>query len=517
MHALSDPVKLEIGIFVIALSALGYGLLVGRITKSNASLAGFGVIGMAVLTAIFMVEHFFIPLQQPSNLTTLLPGVIGFCFLIRRRFLVELLILAAVTWWALQLARTGSDSYDHSLYHLQSAIWNTLDSAIPGLANIHVRLGFNPSIFVLASGMHIPDFGGWRLAFLGTALLKAMIATDLLLSIRSEKRIVRIYSLIVLVCLLFQPKWLMDPSYISPDPILALGIVYAVSLYLDKRTPMLLMCVPFLITVKLAALPLLLLLEWNRLSLKTYRVAATIGMLILTIWVARNVVLSGHLVFPVAATRLPVPWAEPKRLTVETAGWVTSWARDPWKTPELTSGIRWIRPWLLRMIGDERSRDAAWIAIAGIFLLAWKRELLQMDRWLLFVLAVSLMFWFLTAPDIRFGLGYVLAMAFLLLAYGADSIGLIRPNAGNAWVVIVLLAAGLALTAPRNYDPNWPKLLHPRVRLAGTRTLDTIWTPTDTDQCWDVIPCTPFTQDIEYYPKRALIGVGADRPGESPR
>ena len=514
MHAISDPVKLDIGLVVIALSALGYGLLAGRITKTNGNLAGFGVIGMAILTAIFMAEHFFIPLQQPSNLRTLLPGAISFCFLFRRRLLVELLILAAISWWAFQIARAGPDSYDHSLYHLQSAIWNTVDSAIPGLANLHVRLGFNPSLFVLAAGLHIPDLGGWRLAFLGTALLKAMIATDLLLSIRSEKRMVRIYSLMVLVCLLLQPRWLMDPSYISPDPVLALGVLYAVSLYLDKRTLMLLMFVPFLIKVKLAALPLFLLLGWNRLSFKRYRVAAAIGMLLLTVWVARNVVLSGHLLFPVAATRLPLPWAEPKAQTVDTAAWITSWARDPWKTPELTSGVRWIGPWFLRIVADERARGAAWIAIAGIFLLAWTRAFLRMDRWLLFVLAVALLFWFVTAPDLRFGIGYLFATALLLLAYGADSIGLIRPNAGNAWVIIVLMAAALDVSAPRHYDPNWPKLLHPRVRLAGTPTLDAIWTPIDSDQCWDIIPCSPFTQDIEYYPKRAL--PRAPRPSALP-
>jgi hypothetical protein len=101
-----------------------------------------------------------------------------------------------------------------------------------------------------------------------------------------------------------------------------------------------------------------------------------------------------------------------------------------------------------------------------------------------------------------------------LLAYGADSIGLIRPNAGNAWVIIVLMAAALDVSAPRHYDPNWPKLLHPRVRLAGTPTLDAIWTPIDSDQCWDIIPCSPFTQDIEYYPKRAL--PRAPRPSALP-
>lgn len=505
---MSDPLRLFLGLMIAVLSALGYGLLAARYTKASRNLAGDGFIGLALLTALFMAEHFFVPLRPPFNVAILIPGVICFAFFIRPRLLLDLLVITAMVWWAVQFSRTGVEAYDHDLYHIQAALWNTLDRAIFGLANIQMRLGFDPSVFVLASGLYIPSLGGWSLSFLGTALIEAMIAADLLLSIKSTERTVRFYAVIALAFLLLEPGWVLNPSYLSPDPVLAVGVVYIILLYLDKRTSALLMCVPFLITVKLAAAPLLLLLNYNR-SLKKYKIAAALGMLFLGIWVARNVVLSGHLIFPVAATKLPVEWAEPEAWTVDAAEWITAWARWPGKRPEETTGIDWIPPWFSRTIVDDRVSASLWMAAAGLLLLAWKKELRRMDPGLMLALACSLAFWFFTAPDIRFGIGFLLATGFLLLAYGAESIDLLRLDANNQWMAIALLGAAMGLSAPRHGNPEWPKTTMPAVLLRRTRTGQRIWKPAELghDQCGSVIPCSPSPERIEYFPPRVLLAT----------
>jgi len=503
---ISEPLKLFLGLLVAATSALGYGLLVARFTKSSQNLAGDGVIGIAILTSIFMTEHFFVPLRPPWNVSALIPGVICFAFFIRPRLLVELLVIAAMLWWAVEFSRTGSVAYDHNLYHLQSAIWNTLDRAIPGIANLHTRLGFNSSVLVLGSGLKIDSLGGWSLSFLATAVIEAMIAADLLLSIRTGEKLVRIYAIVASAFLLLEPQWLLSPSYLNVDQLIAVGVLYSVLLFLDQRASSLLMCVPFLITVKLAAAPLVLLLDYRR-PFKRYRAATILGTFFLFVWVARNVVLSGHLIFPVAATRLPVEWAVPKVWTKETAAWITSWAREIGKRPGQTAGIGWIKPWLLRTREDGRVIAAAWMAGAGLFVLLAKKALPSVNPRLIVTLACSLLFWFFAAPDVRFGMGFMFAAGCLLLAYAADSMELLQLEAGNSRMVAALLAGAMSLSAPWHASPDWPVSTVGAMRLARTPTNNWIWTPAVADQCGSVMPCSPDPQKIEYYPKRALLAA----------
>lgn len=399
--------------------------------------------------------------------------------------------------------------YDHGLYHLQAVIWNSLDRAIPGIGNLHVRLGFNSSVFILASGLNIPSLGGWSLSFLATALIEAMITADIALSIRAEKRIVRIYSVIVLVCLFLEPGWLLYASYLSSDPVVAMGVIYVVLLFLDGRVPALFLIVPFLITVKLSAAPLLLLLDWNWHSLKKYRAAAVLGTLVLCVWVARGAVLSGYLLFPVAATRLPVAWAVPAWLTKQTASWITSWARAPGKSLADTTGIGWIGSWFVRFARLEEVRAVTWMTCAGAILLVWKKNLRLVDLRLLSALGLACLYWFIAAPNVRFGIGFLFASSFLLLAYGVSGIEQFHLEAKNALITMTLLVAAMGLSAPRSAHSDWPRMERPSVRLVSTPSGNQIWTPVIGDQCWAVIPCSPDPQWIEYYPKRALLRAPA--------
>jgi hypothetical protein len=519
MYLMSEPQKLALGFLLATCSALGYGLLASRFTRSNDgpsdnNLAQDGVAGMAILTTLFMAAHFFVPLRQTTNLIILLPGVFAFPFFLKRRFLIELPVLAVMIWWAFQFTRSYPAVWDHGLYHLQSAVWNTLGPAIPGIANLHTRLGFNSSIFVLAAGLNIPVLGGWHLGLVSPALIEGMIAAALLLSIRSSTQtVVRLYCFVALMVLFYEPRWLLQWSYISPDPVVTMGVIYAVLLFLEKRTAALLLLVPFLITVKLAAAPLVLFLDWKPSSLKQYRIAAVMGMVILSIWVSRNVVISGHLLFPVAATRIPVPWAVPKDLTQNTANWITSWARAPGKKPEETRGLGWFRAWGNRTYENEPARSAFEIFCVGVALIPWRKALRRIDWRLFLAIALALLFWFVSAPDPRFAIGFMFAIAFMMLAYGLESIDLLRLEAHNAWIVIAVLIVMLGRTASLQHSLDWPQMEQPDVRLAVTHAGDRIWAPIPPDdRCWAVIPCTPEPDAIRYYPARAKMTFDPSRP-----
>jgi len=500
----SEPLELTAGLILATFSALGYGRLATRLLKIEGALAADGVIGTTILTTIFAVVHFFFALQGTVNLAVLAPGILLLAILFKRRFLIELPVIAAMVWWAVQFSRTGGATYDQGLYHLQTMLWHNTDHIIVGLANLHTLLGYNESHFILAAGLNIPSLGGWSLSFLATALVEAMIAADLLFSIRSStEKIARLYSFVVVVFLLAEPRWILGPNYLSPEPIVALGVLYSFLLFLDKRKTALLLWVPFLLTVKLTSAPLMLLLDWNRESLR--KPAALVGALILTVWLAGNIVLTGYLAFPVAFSRLPLPWAVEKARAADLTHWITSWARGPEKTFQETSGLKWLRPWANRMYAQQELRGALVMFAAGIFLLVYKKALRRLDLRLHLVVAAGLIFWFAAAPDPRYGRGFIFGAALVIIAYGVESLELLQFDPSNAVIVVALLACWLGVSAAQQGGgEDWPKTEHPAVRLAMTPSGHAIWTPVYGDQCWAVLLCSPAPQMIEYYPKRVI-------------
>jgi hypothetical protein len=478
--------------------------LAARLLKIQGTLAADGVIGTTILTTTFAVVHFFFALQGTVNLAVLAPGILILAILFKRRFLIELPLIAVMVWWAVRFSRTGGATRDQGLYHLQSMIWNNTDHVIVGLANLHTLLGYNQSHFLLAAGLNIPSLGGWSLSFLATALVEALMVTDLLFSIHaSTEKIAKLYSLVVVVFLLAEPRWSLSPGYLSPEPIVALGVMYSFLLFLDKRKTALLVWIPFLLTVKLTSAPLLLLLDWKRESLR--KPAAAVGALFLAIWMARNIAISGYLAYPVAITRLPLPWAVQKARTMETVRWIVSWARLPDKTLQETSGLKWLRPWANSRYEQQELRGALTMFVLSIAALVYKKALRRLDLHLMLVVAAGLIFWFISAPDPRYGRGFIFGAALLMVTYGLESLELVRFEPGNSWIIVAFLACWLSVSAAQQSGgEDWPKTEHPAVRLATTPTGHNIWAPVFRDQCWAIIPCSPEPQMIEYYPNRVV-------------
>jgi hypothetical protein len=500
----SEPLRLTAGLVLATFSALGYGRLAARLLKIEGTLAADGVIGTTILTTIFAVVHFFFALQQTVNLATLVPGILCLAILFKRRFLIELPVIAAMVWWAVRFSQTGGATYDQGLYHLQTMLWNNTDHIIAGLANIHALLGYNQFHFILAAGLNIPILGGWSLSFLAAALVEALIVADLLFSIRSStEKIAKLYSLVVVVFVLAEPRWILSPSYLSPEPVVALGVLYAFLLFLDQRKTVLLLWIPFLLTAKLSSLPLLLLLDWNRESLR--KPAAAVGALILAVWLAGNIVLTGYLAFPVAVSRLPLPWAVERARAEDLTHWITSWARGPGKTFAETSGLKWLRPWANRMYDQQELRGALAMFVAGILLLVYKKALRRLDLRLLLAIAAGLIFWFAAAPDPRYAKGFIFGAALLMVAYATESLELLQFDPSNTVIVIALLACWLGVSAAQERGgEDWPKTEYPPVRVAMTHSGYAVWTPVSGDQCWTVLVCTPAPHMTEYFPKRVI-------------
>jgi hypothetical protein len=444
----------------------------------------------------------------------------------------------------------GVTLYDSGLYHLQAIRWAT-EGAIPfGLANLHERFGVASLWFSVPPGISLPGFPGSG-SVLAPALLALALSLTVWNAIRRVVHRVAGFSDTILAAGFVPIAWaFVDRSLPSPSPDLAVAFLTILALAHLARAfegPADLLALRraaflglFAAAVKLSAAPLAATL----LAIAAFgafrpaarpRLARELGMLLAPLillgipWAARGVVATGHLLYPLPATRVaaaswavPLPLVELDRMRIE------SWARHP--GIPLTRSIpfrQWAPSWARRHVrlfafpptpvgvhGALLLLSALVLAVRGIRL---------EDRLPLFVpvavAAAGLVFWFLTAPDPRFALG---------LLYGVSVpplVAVLRGAGISAWsnrsraalaaaaIALTVLAIAAGETFRSEKRPSaWPGLVTPLppppigVRARKTASGDSVLTPSAGDRCWDArLPCTPYF--------RPSLVIGRDASG----
>jgi hypothetical protein len=237
----------------------------------------------------------------------------------------------------------------------------------------------------------------------------------------------------------------------------------------------------------------------RRIERRTWLAALALPATITILWLVRNVVLSGWLIFP-AFGHLPVAWAVPREIAASNLRWIESWARLPQQTPEavLDHGfLHWFTPWFE---GFRQAKEMILLAVTGA-LLAWRAVGPRWsvgERAAVAACVLGLVQWFVGAPDLRFG-GFLFWVLPAVL-FAPTIVAAMRAEASRPLVV----ALGLALCAwsggftPR-LDDLVPKLVNrpvapPRMTVvpAFTTAGSFVFQPVKGDQCGDEpIPCTP--------------------------
>jgi hypothetical protein len=218
-------------------------------------------------------------------------------------------------------------------------------------------------------------------------------------------------------------------------------------------------------------------------------------------WVARSIVLSGYPAFPALLFPTGVSWQIPGVLAADTSRYVLAWGRWSGGPREpVLSGWGWFRPWALSLLTENQGFVVpVLVLIAGVLLLirAARRGATGTGAvgWVLLPFSSGLVYWVLTAPDLRFQrpVFWTLAAAVLAFALGATVSATTRRVAISAlvsWGLWLLPDAGrpqptmLALLPP-------PR---PALRSFQTPSGVSIAVPAG-GTCWAVPPpCTPFVR-----------------------
>jgi hypothetical protein len=193
---------------------------------------------------------------------------------------------------------------------------------------------------------------------------------------------------------------------------------------------------------------------------------------------------------------------------------IRAWARMRHAPISQTYGWHWVRPWFEGIRLDRVHFAAPFlITLIGSALLllssVHKRSLqLRQCLWLLVPSVGGVTFWFLAAPDPRFGQAAIWGTAATL-----GSCGFFRVVEGSGvrlrLLVVTTLCLGLWSLNPRSlWNSSYRQVFKVRqfspfpqseTKILETRSGLEVRVPVKGDQCWDApLPCTPyFNNELE--------------------
>jgi hypothetical protein len=498
-------------------------------------------------------------------------------------------ILAAIA--ALSSTRLVQ-AYDTGLYHYQLMRWLAEYGTVPGLALIHFRFGFSSSWFALAAPFDCGPFHG-RISglFGGLAVFLGLLHFTLAVSRIIQRQADRAdwflaggYPLIFLVCF----SWAFEVS-LSPDvPVWILTLIVGwLMLVVGRRElprdsnprwdhgcilPLILALGAM--SMKLTAAPTVVvagLFFWfNSVGESTTRlVPGAIASLLAVPFFAANVTSSGCPLYPSSLMCSDLPWSVGKAAAQLIAADTTIWARWGGQMPLGATAWSWIPTWFSQVDKLLLLSFCATCLVGFGAVRGWRR-----GRAFLWVLALSLVgiaFLFTTAPNPRFGAGYLaICPALFAAAVGPDLDNWVRRHfiarhklTNSISLASVLIGVGMLLALQAGVNEmkvrrqmekfmkpqaplesrSWRRLLLPPVLPQSSGDLMVVknrqfnriaslqltykrsngieyWLALGTDQCWAVaLPCLPTLLDGDVRLRRPDNGFrsGFTRSTDSPR
>ncbi|MGH9741761.1 MAG: LIC_10190 family membrane protein, partial [Candidatus Acidiferrum sp.] len=417
-----------------AIAAAGYGYGLSVLLGIETNLGDRGILGLLSLGVFASLLQFVVALTPAVHYSILAVGALLALISAMKIPSSKIAWAGAVIVFLFALSHQQSAySYDTGLYHLQTMRWITEHGIVPGLGNLHGRLAFNSMLFLVDGAIDRRGVG-WIPNFLMMffALLSLMIR---LWNVTARGgRYALEWWILVLSILALAVNHYISGWYgvLNADAFIGILIVYwtAVALGLSASPnlaadfAMVVLTAIFAIVIKLSAVPLLLpalVLAWIvRKRLKAgsnVRLAATAG-LVIVVWMMRGVVLSGCALYPVSQTCISsLPWAESENQVKEESLAIRSWARQPGDNDfaRVLKDQAWLPRWFEAALGNHSMRLFVIFAPLGLIAALLKKPFQGEQAHCLLVVSGGLMacliFWFVTAPNVRFGEGFFLAAA----------------------------------------------------------------------------------------------------------
>jgi hypothetical protein len=432
--------------------------------------------GIAGVLAFLQLWHFLVPVGWAAFGVVSSVGVVAALVFGWERLKLAVQVMgrhprlaatgAALVIWLANRSLNTQEYNDHGLYYLNAIRWATDYAIVPGLVNVHSRLAFNNSNFLLHALLEV---GGWRgySAHLVNGFLAALCMPILLQAMwkiagpASRQRALAwfVVALGVLVAMGATDRRI---SSANPDFAAVLLITVAAwramaaGLIAEERDGRLLRYNLFVfailsaaaITIKtsvifFATVAWMAILFWLVVELRRGRVVksglfwtlATMTICAATLigpWIARGYVLSGCPLFPSTVGRAPVDWAVSTKYAAGLRETIYAYGRTTHRNREAgRQGFAWFKPWLIQVAILRAPIEI--VAPAGVSLLCvvalvaqrrtasenWSVDSLVLPALFVAGYLVAIVLWFVTVPSPRMGAFSWWGLAGSLLAISA--------------------------------------------------------------------------------------------------
>ena len=338
----------------------------------------------------------------------------------------------------------GYMHFDTGLYHAQSIRWIEEYGVVPGLANLQARFGYNSAAFALTALYSMKDVFGQSLhATAGFFALVSSFLTLDLYRIFSEKKI-RLsdfakLGLIFYLSVIFSEMMSPASDYYAQLLLFDILILWLVEDERQKEAdiqnpaPYGLLCIllVYAMTIKFSVAPLLLLvlkpavMLIRKKDVKQIVVCLVSGFLTALPFFIRNIIISGWLIYPSAIIDLfSVDWKIPKGQVQYDAMEIGVYGKGIRDVTQKDMPIsEWCPNWFAGLKGLEKLfvlATAVMIVVYILYLLALicKKKRVDWNFALVFgVFTVGTVFWFFSAPLVRYGYAYVVVVPAVTFGY----------------------------------------------------------------------------------------------------
>lgn len=511
-------------------------------------------LGWASTLLIFQIIHLFFPLNVFVVVPILMVGIFVSLrkiegsiklFLLKKisklKMAGALIIGITLASWLASRSMLSPHGYDSGLYYLNTIRWFNSYPIIPGLGNLHFRLAFNQSFFTYVAALNFyPFFNNGRI--IANSFLYLLSIVTIISYFRpvftQPHNLINSHPLMYFPSIFILPflvyVGLTTGGFATPSPDLSSMILQLILFVIYSR------CIAewsnfqqihnytaFLIailaattlTIKLSNLMfsgviliVLLILLWKtsqKRKTELFKIFLP-SVIVIVVWCLRGYVLSGAPLYPSLLGYIPIEWAIPKQGFVNEANWIYSWARMPgvhWS--EVLGNWNWFQPWInqhavtLKHFISQLIFSALGLIVSLIIRSLRKVPIKSTELLLIIPMVCSLLFWFFTAPDIRFANALLFLLPLSMILVSLASIWTLIRQKGFVILLIFAFILGNYYYFKFYIDniSTFKNISNSGFQTAQTVPLDikqttsglTIYVPVTGDQCWDSpLPCTPY-------------------------
>jgi hypothetical protein len=342
--------------------------------------------------------------------------------------------LAMGSWWVYHPDTLG--------YHAQIIQWINDYKAVPGLVHLNNRLALQSSWFVTCSLFGFKFTGTPALTFANSAFVcwyLLFILSKMNLELKAGRWVsLFCWAIFLSLNLLSFTQIRLTSISASPDFIaaaLSWAVFYLLLNLREVSHPglhkiIILLFAVFSFTVKLSTIPLaivILVLFVELMRTKSWRqifIGVLMAFIIISPFALRSYITSGHFFYPIHITNLAAAdWEIDAKQMAGQVAYIEAYAKLPRaeaedKVMHIVSmpAREWIPSWWAhRSLADRILISFSFFSLIGC--LAFAKQIFFGERYFLLLFAISVfgsVFWFLKAPDPRFGWGFILVFPWLL-------------------------------------------------------------------------------------------------------